>query len=363
MAVDYGTMTDDQIIAAYKARFGGDVSAIAGAGQEIDAAALYDNMVKWYDGFLAKNGRSPNEGEWIGAAKAYGNISTAAAKDLYDKGANYVKTTGQRATPDEWGQWLAQATREPTFDREKYEEDLRRWGLDFEERKRLSDIAQANWDKNFDESQRRYETDLLSSLSGVQDWVKYWIAQSGMPLGEGGLADVFARTPSFGAVTPDPSNSWEGRFADYWNARNKPPAPAPGNTAPPNDAQEGPPQVLTQPPPWQSPDGQDSDSVRPGRTGPTGRMEQPLPQDPADRVSIGPQPAATVPKTVGELAAELGRRQPTSIGTVELNRMTPSQRKGQSGAWSAAGLDVDDMWDRVRKAQPQGQAQRQVRWT
>jgi hypothetical protein len=126
------------------------------------------------------------------------------------------------------------------FDKQKHERELaleaQKLGLSQQEidaRRREFDATQATQAREFDatlanrkaeftatqgQQSEQYWASLLGSLSGPRDWIKYQIAQSKIPANAQtanmSLMDIANNTPAFGAVTPDPGNSWETTWAN-----------------------------------------------------------------------------------------------------------------------------------------------------
>lgn len=75
-----------------------------------------------------------------------------------------------------------------------------------------------------------------------------------------------------------------------------------------------------------------------------------------------PAPANTSQTPAAATTPQYAVVQPHMIKAQEYNQMTPSQREMQSGLWSSQGLDPNDMWTRMKRAQPTGTAASGTRW-
>jgi len=64
--IDWGNASDDDIIRAYRERFGGDVSAITGYTEDGTERleASYQQSIDWYNQFRQRTGRAPTKEEW-----------------------------------------------------------------------------------------------------------------------------------------------------------------------------------------------------------------------------------------------------------------------------------------------------------
>ena len=184
---------------------------------------------------------------------------------------------------------------------------------------------------------------IMSGLSGPQDWIKYQTLNSLAPEKDfNSPLDLFRRGSAFGSLQGAPS--WEQKMYE-WVQGQKPLGGAPTPGAPPS----GTPSVLApqMPTPFYAPPGQQG---------------QPAYQSPLEPVA--PSGVAATSGGVQSGAAGMGatgqpapwwmspewQRQPISIGAQEYAKMMPTQRAQQAGLWQAQGISSDDAWDQMRRS-------------
>lgn len=237
----WNTRSEADVLSEYGKLSGGQVTPGGsgggqGAGGGDPLASSNQASQQWYRDFQARTGRAPTKEEWAQQVSMSTGMSHDNAVKAYDYWRDWQRITGKSNPSDEeWAAGLRQVQpglgQTRTLPGEMFDESKRQWKDTF-------DRSGTQWDKTFGEDRRRFDTtssgwmdgqqgrgatldrermygDLLSRLSGPQDWVKYQIAQSGMPEGSlGSLQEVMARTPSFGAVRP--TESYEQKMAQLY---------------------------------------------------------------------------------------------------------------------------------------------------
>jgi len=372
--------SDDEIIAKYKEMTRGDVTpeATSGAGS---ATGFLTRFQAWQDAFKAREGRDPTRQDRITWTQYAFGLNAEQSSLFWDRADAMWGITGGTMTADDWEALLTGVSQTPTLTREQLEEQKRQWWATT-----LNSMAGAqNWMKYGPTKQAAQSAiaaggmgtaedlaplqDIINSQQG--NWMGYWQGQGqGAPAASGNLMDVYSRIPSFGAVTPLPQQ------ASATQQQSTPSQAGTMGLTPSSVRQQTPslvPSVAQQQtaggvPPWLQP-------APPRVVGPSGSTPVVLRQDVKQGGSgapfYGPRQGLDEREYAGEKYTAFGIPdvqpfiQPTSISRWEYNRMGPTQKGGIEGVWDAYGLNsqqIAEMWDRMRRAHPTGQVNRQFSW-